>query len=183
MTDIRTHDLAQAKAARLLKKRTGSVSSALSNGTEHQSRRHKGYAASVSTVSYMDHPHDDDILKQTNQYENSYQLEPFTHFPVAEIGLILENILSSSLADVSYKPDECRKLTKLISDDIKSKVKELDIPRYKIICMVHIGELSNQGLRISSRCLWNAKFDTFSSFEYKNSSLFAVACVYGVYFE
>ena len=66
---------------------------------------------------------------------------------------------------------------------VKARVKELPIPRYKIICLVHIGELNNQGLRISSRCLWNAKFDTFATYEFKNHSLFAVACVYGVYFE
>jgi len=43
MADARVHDLAQAKAAKLLKKRAGSVSSAVSGGTEHQSRKPRGY--------------------------------------------------------------------------------------------------------------------------------------------
>ena len=40
----RAHGLAQAKAERLLKKRTPSVASGLSAGTEHQSRKARRYA-------------------------------------------------------------------------------------------------------------------------------------------
>ena len=45
MAEDRSHDLAQEKAARLLKRRTPSVASGLSGGTEHQTRRQRSYAA------------------------------------------------------------------------------------------------------------------------------------------
>ena len=57
------------------------------------------------------------------------------------------------------------------------------IPRFKVICLVHIGQLGAQGLRIGSRCLWDEKFDTFSTFEFRNNSIFAVGSVYGIYYE
>lgn len=57
------------------------------------------------------------------------------------------------------------------------------IPRFKIICIVHIGQLNGQGMQLGSRCLWDSSADTFSSFEFRNKSLFAVGSVYGVYYE
>lgn len=57
------------------------------------------------------------------------------------------------------------------------------IPRYKLIVIVHIGQRKSQSILIGSRCLWDPKSDTFSSSVFRNSSLFALASVYAVYFE
>lgn len=69
------------------------------------------------------------------------------------------------------------------SQVIRARVKDLMIPRYKIVVLVHIGQLTGQSMQISSRCLWDAANDTFASYSFKNSSLFGVATVYAVYFE
>ena len=66
---------------------------------------------------------------------------------------------------------------------IRSRIKSMMIPRYKVICLVHIGELGNHAVRIASQCLWDSSVDTFAMYEFKNNSLFAVATVYGVYAE
>lgn len=62
-------------------------------------------------------------------------------------------------------------------------MKELKLPRYKIVCLVNIGEVKNQGVRMSSRCLWDPTNDTFATYEFTNGSLFATASVYGIYTE
>lgn len=66
---------------------------------------------------------------------------------------------------------------------IKARVKDLMIPRYKIVVVTHIGQLNEQSMQIGSRCLWDPASDTFSSYVFKNASLFALANVYAVYFE
>lgn len=66
---------------------------------------------------------------------------------------------------------------------IRACLKDLLIPRYKIVVLVHIGQLTGQSMQISSRCLWEASIDTFASYSFKNSSLFGVASVYAVYYE
>ncbi|KFO23208.1 Tctex1 domain-containing protein 1 [Fukomys damarensis] len=66
---------------------------------------------------------------------------------------------------------------------IKTQVKELMIPWYKLIVVTHIGQLKRQSLFIGSRCLWDPKSDTVSSYIFRNSSLFALASVYAIYFE
>jgi hypothetical protein len=59
----------------------------------------------------------------------------------------------------------------------------MDFPRYKIISNVIIGQCKDQGLETASRAVWDAKNDNFSYVVYKNTSLFAIGLVHGVYFE
>ncbi|KAG5847441.1 dynein light chain Tctex-type 5 [Anguilla rostrata] len=172
-------DVAKEKAARLLKKRT-SVSSLSS----HEVRAIGKTKDSISTVSYIDEPgHHDDNPRPTVQMENTYQLGPVKRFPVLTVNNILKDVLTSYLQEEKYEAELCRQMTKTISEVIKARVKDLMIPRYKIIVQINIGQLSNQNMRIGSRCLWDPGNDTFSSYAFKNSSLFAVASVYAVYFE
>ncbi|XP_005998708.1 dynein light chain Tctex-type 5 [Latimeria chalumnae] len=175
-------DVAKDKAARLLKKRS-SISSLSSH--EVRSKEILGKTKdSMSTVSYIGEPgHHDDLPRPAVQMENTYHLGPTKRFPVATVNNILKDVLTSYLQEERYEAELCRQMTKTISEVIKARVKELMIPRYKIIVLIHIGQLNEQNMRIGSRCLWDPTNDTFSSYAFKNKSLFAVANVYAVYFE
>ncbi|XP_019502247.1 PREDICTED: tctex1 domain-containing protein 1 [Hipposideros armiger] len=175
-------NIAKDRTAHSLKKR-GSVSPL--SGHEFRQRELHGHIKDcVSTVSHMDVPSQrDDTSRLTVQVENTYQLGPAKHFPVVTVNHILKDVLTNYLQEEQYEPELCRQMTKTISEVIKAQVKDLMIPRYKIIVIVHIGQLNNQSVLIGSRCLWNPKSDTFSSYVFRNSSLFALANVYAVYFE
>lgn len=137
---------------------------------------------------------------------------PYKRFPVPAVTDILKDVLTSYLQEEKYEVEWSQKMTKTISEVnksvklipalnmmeflfcqfhsldcpsqvIRARVKDLMIPRYKIVVLVHIGELAGQSMQISSRCLWDASNDTFVSYNFKNSSLFGVANVYAVYFE
>ncbi|XP_055497919.1 dynein light chain Tctex-type 5 isoform X1 [Leucoraja erinacea] len=182
LVNIIMSDIAKDKAARLLKRR-GSLSSLSSHGLIAKEKVEKQKDC-MSTVSYMDDPgHHDDNPRLALQMENTYQLEPSIYFPETIVSNILKDVLMSYLQEEKYEPELCRQMTKTISEVIKARVKDLMIPRYKIIVLIHIGQLNEQSMRIGSRCLWNANTDTFSSFSFSNRSLFAVANVYAVYFE
>ncbi|XP_053394089.1 dynein light chain Tctex-type 5-B-like [Mercenaria mercenaria] len=176
------HDKARDKAARLLKKQ-GSMSSLASIDIRHDNRHHKHGPSSMSTVSFMDEPGHEDHFRPQVKCENTYQLEPKKKFPAAKVKHIIHDVLESYLAEEKYEPELCRQMSKTISEVIKARVKEMMIPRFKVICLVHIGQLSSQGLRIGSRCLWDDKCDTFSTSEFRNRSIFAIGSVYGVYYE
>ncbi|KAM4640801.1 dynein light chain Tctex-type 5 [Discoglossus pictus] len=175
-------DIAKDKAARLLMKR-GSVSSISS----HEVRPRDSFSRpkdSMSTVSYMDEPgQHEEGASQQKQMENTYQLGPTKRFPVVTVNNILKDVLAGYLHDQVYDPDMCRQLTKTISEVVKARVKELMIPRYKIVVLIHIGQLKDQSMVIGSQCLWNATVDTCSSSSYKNGSLYGVGTVYAVYYE
>ncbi|NXH10495.1 TC1DA protein, partial [Bucco capensis] len=88
----------------------------------------------------------------------------------------------SSLREQRYEPARCGEMVKDIAKVIKARVKDLMIPRYKVV-VTTIGQLNEQSIQIGSRCLWDPASDIFSSCVFKNTSLFALANVYGVYFE
>lgn len=75
------------------------------------------------------------------------------------------------------------KLSDCVFQVIRARVKDLMIPRYKFVVLVHIGQLCDQSMQISSRCLWDSTNDTFATYSFKNSSLFGVGTVYAVYYE
>jgi len=138
----------------------------------------------VSTVSYMENVNEEDLMSKGQvKYENTYQLEPSERFPVKPMQMMLEEVLAEFLEEQTYEKDNCPKLTKSISDVVKSRAKELVNPRYKIICVAHIGQIGGQGVRIGSRCLWNTQHDNCANAVFKNSTLFAIASVYGIYYD
>ncbi|XP_026709940.1 tctex1 domain-containing protein 1 [Athene cunicularia] len=108
---------------------------------------------------------------------------PPKRFPVAVVDDILKDVLGSYLREQRYEPGRCREMAKDVAEVIKARVKDVMIPRYKIVVVTHIGQLNEQSMQIASRCLWDPVSDTFSSYVFKNASLFALANVYAVYFE
>ncbi|XP_052088599.1 dynein light chain Tctex-type 5-B-like isoform X1 [Mytilus californianus] len=188
---------AQSKAARLLRKQ-GSVSSLSSSDvykvhkvgpypelllSRRNSEQKEDEGRSMSTVSFMDDPGHDDHYRPAMKYENSYQMTPGRKFPSGKVKNIIKDVLEGYLAEEKYEPELCKQMSKTISEVIKARVKELMIPRFKIICIVDIGQSNNQALLMGSRCLWDSANDTYSSAEFRNNSLFAIAQVYGVYYE
>ncbi|XP_065069281.1 dynein light chain Tctex-type 5-like [Rhopilema esculentum] len=115
--------------------------------------------------------------------ENTYKLEPDMTFPYCRVREIITETLKRHLDGMDYDQKESPLQAKIISDDIKSKVKALSIDRYRVICLVHIGSDTGQEMRFVSRALWNPGVDTFATSEFKTGKLFAVATVFAVYFE
>ena len=70
-----------------------------------------------------------------------------------------------------------------LSEVIKERVKQLDMRRFKIVCMVIIGQNTDQSMMVSSRCLWNFSYDNFSSFTLKKGPFYAVGMVFATYAE
>ena len=116
-------------------------------------------------------------------FENTYQLEPYVKFESEKVKPIINSVLESNLKDEVYDHTSLQQMVLTLTEIIKNRVKDLNYQRYKIVCMVSIGELKNQGLRMGSRCCWDAKWDTFAMGSFTNKNLFATGIVWGVYYE
>lgn len=115
--------------------------------------------------------------------ENTYVIHPeyknkFRPGPTKEI---IRDVLQSKLDKATYSMETTQLLTKQVADDIKDRLKELTLPRYKIVVQVSIGEQKGQGVRMGTRCFWDGDTDSYASETYSNESLFCVATAYGVY--
>jgi hypothetical protein len=42
------------------------------------------------------------------------------------------------------------------------------MPRYKLAFKVIYGEIKGQGVRVSSKCLWDSNFDNYASYSFAN---------------
>lgn len=117
------------------------------------------------------------------RYENTYRIEPERKFSPSEAEAIIKEVLELYLKDEKYDAKACRQLSLTLSQIIKDRVKELNYERYKIMCLVIIGQIAEQGMRVASRFCWDAERDTLASASFKNKSLFGIATVYAVYLE
>ena len=70
-----------------------------------------------------------------------------------------------------------------IADVVRTRVKEMRFPRYKIVTNVVITPGCGQTMQFDSRCPWDVSTDSFASATYQSSSLHAVATVHAIYFE
>ena len=149
------------------------------------SLRRKEAGRSTSVISMGQQPYQERSSKGKPRlmYENTYILEPRRKFRAGDAQKIIDQVLVQHLKDEKYEPNSSRQLAQTLAEMIKTSVKELNYERYKIVCMVTIGQMDEQGLRSASRCVWDENFDTFASGSYHNKSLFGVATVYAVYYE
>lgn len=55
------------------------------------------------------------------------------------------------------------------------------MPRYKLMVQVLLAENKGSGLRVASRCLWDANTDSSAEVTYITDNLICCVIVFGVY--
>ena len=94
---------------------------------------------------------------------------------------IIHTVLNKELAGQTYQGDRVQHQTKQIADDIKDKLKALNLPRYKYCVQAVIGEQRGEGVRMGCRTFWESTTDTYASDTYVNDSLFCCVVAYAIY--
>ena len=113
--------------------------------------------------------------------EPTYRMEPRIRFDVKQVRDCIEDIVSARMKGFQYSPSLAGKMTKLLTEDIKERVKEFNFERYKIVCVVSVGQTKGQGLRVTSRCTWDISTDNHCTYTWTNSQVFCTATVFGLY--
>mmetsp|Transcript_30790 Transcript_30790/g.101033 ORF Transcript_30790/g.101033 Transcript_30790/m.101033 type:complete len:97 (+) Transcript_30790:2202-2492(+) len=60
---------------------------------------------------------------------------------------IMREVLTEALAGQTYQGDQVQQQTKSIADNVKDRLKALNLPRYKYMVQVVIGEQRGEGVR------------------------------------
>lgn len=126
-----------------------------------------------------------DITKPKIQYENTYKLGPDAgnFFCTSKVDETVYDVMEKQLRGKIYDYMTAGDITRNLSAQIKNKVKDLNFPRYRIICQVLVVENKGEGFEAASSFLWNSKTDNHTCVTYKNDSLAAVAMIYGVFLD
>ena len=176
-----TSDAVKARLSSLARE-----SSLFSTASFHEHMKKKD-SSSTSVLAMAQGPNHSDITNSKKRprlvYENTYKLEPAVKFESGKVTKIIETVLEEQLKDEVYDQKSCKQMVLTLSEIIKSRVKDLAYHNYKLVCVVSIGELKEQGFRMGSRCCWDVKWDNFATGNYKNKSLFAIGTVWGLYYE
>ena len=118
--------------------------------------------------------------------ENTFKMEPDNEmaFNSHRTKAAIEEVLCHHLDPLDgYNRERTVPLARLIADDIKIRVKALGFSRFKIVAHVVIGENTGQGLEVASRGVWDTDTDRMIPVTYQKRNLFALATVFGMYFE
>ena len=93
----------------------------------------------------------------------------------------LENCLNNYEFDVEGLPAKTEELTKSVREAVRAG--ESQSGRYKLVVQVVIGEIKNQGLKITSKCLWDTNSDNYASYTHRTETYYCTAIVFGCYNE
>jgi len=120
--------------------------------------------------------------KTARMVQPTYQLKPTSNFSGTQINKIASDLLDLYLNDVTYSPELCRQKSKEIARAITDAIKKLGLTRYKVLTVVNIGNLNDfSTVKIASRSVWDEKTDKFTTAEFYNKTLYAVAMIYTLY--
>ncbi|XP_013855052.1 dynein light chain Tctex-type protein 2B [Austrofundulus limnaeus] len=115
---------------------------------------------------------------------DAYRIRPNHQdkFKPAIVKECIGEIVREHLSGVQYEQEKVKEMSNSLADHIKDKVKTLGFDRYKFVVQVVIGEQRGQGVKISSRCLWDADTDSYAEDVFMNDSLFCLVAVFGSYY-
>lgn len=117
-------------------------------------------------------------------YDNSYQLEPEVLFNADKVDSCISKLLEAELKELLYDSETIKDVSLQIAKNTLTQVKALNYPRYKLVCVVQMGDIkSNPSMISSSRSLWNKATDNYSVCHYSNNTLYAILMLFAVYTE
>ena len=140
------------------------------------------------SMSHSSRKSSQDMIYPRIRLQNTYRMEPADNdkFKPYKIEPKLYELLEESLKNKKYDPLKAAHMSKELSQELMRETRLImnnASMRYKLVSHVVIGEMSGQDLRVGSRCLWDNNQDNCVSVVYKNTSLYAVATIFAIYFE
>jgi hypothetical protein len=102
-------------------------------------------------------------------------------FKVLQAQEIIKGTLAETLEKQAYVPEAASQTAREIVEVIKSKLKEVLPPRYKLVVQVLLGEQRGQGIAMGFRGFWDNDSDNFARETFSNDSIFAVGIAYAMY--
>ncbi|XP_045585397.1 dynein light chain Tctex-type protein 2B [Procambarus clarkii] len=95
---------------------------------------------------------------------------------------VIHNTLVENLTGFVYSLEAGDEMSKSLADLLRNKLLDLNLPRYKFLVNIVIGEQRGEGVKVGARCLWDADTDNYASDVFLAETFFCSAAVFGVYF-
>ncbi|RIA93480.1 Tctex-1 family-domain-containing protein [Glomus cerebriforme] len=109
-------------------------------------------------------------LERRDSTDSTFSLRPSykQKFKTSVAKPIIQNVLNQRLNNALYDKDQAPGWAHEISHEIKQKLLELGLNRYKYVVNVTIMENRSAGTRIQCSCAWDADTDNVAHETFKN---------------
>ncbi|KAF9346679.1 Tctex1 domain-containing protein 2, partial [Mortierella sp. AD094] len=133
-----------------------SSSDDLPAGIAQQRHQHHSSTSSESSISMIPPGR-----TSTSSDRDSFSLRPTfkQKFRPPVATKFMQQIIQAHLQSKVYNAEESQKLSKVIAEEIKAKLIELELGRYKYVVNVVLGENLGSGARMDARCHWDQESD------------------------
>ena len=108
---------------------------------------------------------------------------PGAKFSKTKVETLLQQLLADRFTDAPYVWEDTAQQSKEATAEIQQALEGMGFNRYKLIVQVTIAEAAHQGLRISSRCLWDSDVDNYAEYTLSTPAMHVNALVFGLYWE
>ncbi|KAI4494939.1 hypothetical protein M0804_001140 [Polistes exclamans] len=101
---------------------------------------------------------------ENDSSEPVYRIRPhlYDKFKPLSAKEVIHNVLFDQLSTKTYDAQDAIQWTKNIADILKVKIKELQFKRYKYVVNVVLGEQHGAGIKMGTRCIWDAEADAYA---------------------
>ncbi|CAB4377625.1 hypothetical protein RhiirA5_368820 [Rhizophagus irregularis] len=123
-------------------------------------------------------------LERRGSNDSNFSLRPSykQKFKPSIARTLIQQILNQRLNNALYDKDQAPGWAHEISHEIKQKLIDLELTRYKYIVNVTIMENKCAGARIQCTCAWDMDTDNVAHETFKNDSIVCTIMAFGVCF-
>lgn len=123
--------------------------------------------------------------RRSIRYENTFRMEPDSQhrMDIARVYRVISSVLETAIAAYTYDAAQAKQFTLALADRIRSQMKQLVCPRYKVVTQVCIGQKKNQDLRMASRCIWDTKWDRHVTITKETANAYVTVIIFCVFTE
>uniref|UniRef100_A0A8R1XVU2 Uncharacterized protein n=1 Tax=Onchocerca volvulus TaxID=6282 RepID=A0A8R1XVU2_ONCVO len=93
---------------------------------------------------------------------------------------ILEEVLAENLGGHTFESSNAEQLSNSLANIIRNRLKGLNLPKYKYIIQVILGEERGQRVRAHGACMWDSDTDSVAHYVYSNDHLFCEATIFAI---
>uniref|UniRef100_A0AAY4BE61 Uncharacterized protein n=1 Tax=Denticeps clupeoides TaxID=299321 RepID=A0AAY4BE61_9TELE len=108
---------------------------------------------------------------------------PEVKFPDTRMSQLMQDLLEFRLNGVNCIPTSAGVLAQELSEALVRLARTVSPPRYKLLCIVTLGQSSQGGVVLVSQALWDCHSDTSVSHTFHGPRMFCTATVFAVYHE
>lgn len=122
------------------------------------------------------------LLNPIPRFQPTYRLKSSNPFNRERCENIINRLMSKFIETYKYTAKSAQIHCQNISQEINRRLKLCNYDRYRLICVVTIGEKSQQSCKCVAKFLWDPETDTYTNITYESSTCFVTVTVFALYY-